>query len=205
MATTVPDPHLFVFDLDRAIGDQLIEKIQASPSVPLALSVGPKLSGIYALYYQGALVYIGKATKELTASQRDLRARLNEHVGKINGRQNIALSDVTCKYLIFESEWWVIAAEYALSPTSNRRGTTLDSAARRRALDDLGRRASVGGIRCFHGFRRLNRRRPDAVYGLCAGHARNYLRSGRLSKSNAAFARGGPLSTSLIASDQGEP
>src|SRR5208282_3563290 len=68
----------------------------------------------YALYYQGRLVYIGKVSKANTKSKRTLRARISEHVGKIMGRKNIALHDMTFRYLTFTSEWWVWAAEFAL-------------------------------------------------------------------------------------------
>jgi Eco29kI-like restriction endonuclease len=43
-----------------------------------------------------------------------LRARLNEHIGKISGRENITLADMECRFLTFSSEWWVFAAEFAL-------------------------------------------------------------------------------------------
>ena len=76
--------------------------------------MGPQASGIYALYFNGDLVYIGKASRGTTKSKRTLRARLDEHVSKIMGRQNISLSDMKCRYLTFESEWWVFAAEFAL-------------------------------------------------------------------------------------------
>jgi hypothetical protein len=82
--------------------------------VPLARGVGPQASGIYALYYRGRLVYIGKASKGTTKSKRTLRARLSEHAIKIRGRRNITLDDMTCRYLTFASEWWVFAAEFAL-------------------------------------------------------------------------------------------
>jgi len=39
---------------------------------------------------------------------------LNEHVGKISGRRNIELTNMTVKFLTFESELWVFAAEFAL-------------------------------------------------------------------------------------------
>jgi hypothetical protein len=74
------DPHLFVFNLDVAIREQLILKLENSPLLNLARSAGPALSGIYALYWQDKLVYVGKATKAVTKSQRDLRTRLNEHL-----------------------------------------------------------------------------------------------------------------------------
>ncbi len=108
------DPHYFDFDLDRGIRAQVVEKLEQSPRLPLEKSVGPQESGVYALYFKGKLVYVGKASKGTTKSQRTLRERLNEHVGKISARSNIALGDVKCRYLTFASEWWVFAAEFAL-------------------------------------------------------------------------------------------
>ncbi|MEI8191838.1 MAG: Eco29kI family restriction endonuclease, partial [candidate division NC10 bacterium] len=72
------------------------------------------LSGIYALYFKGKLVYIGKVSKGTTKSKRTLRGRLSEHFGKIGNRQNITLAEMQCRYLTFSSEWWVFAAEFAL-------------------------------------------------------------------------------------------
>jgi hypothetical protein len=106
--------HQFDFDLDRGIRLQVVEKLEASPLLSLEKRVGPQASGVYALYYQGMLVYIGKASKGTTKSKRTLRARLAEHLGKIAGRQNIGPGDMKCRYLTFSSEWWVFAAEFAL-------------------------------------------------------------------------------------------
>lgn len=106
--------HRFVFDLDLGIRGQVVQKLQSSPKLPLKKGVGPQASGIYALYFRGRLVYIGKASKGTTKSKRTLRARLSEHVSKISGRQNISLNDMKCRYLTFDSEWWVFAAEFAL-------------------------------------------------------------------------------------------
>jgi hypothetical protein len=92
----------------------VVEKLEGSPMLPLKKDIGPHASGIYALYLKAKLVYIGKASKGTTKSQRTLRARLNEHVSKIGGRKNISLSDMQCQYLTFASEWWVFAAEFAL-------------------------------------------------------------------------------------------
>lgn len=108
------DLHHFNFDLDRGIREQVVEKLEASPLLSLARGVGPALSGIYALYFKGKLVYIGKASKGTTKSKRTLRSRLNEHVRKIEDRRNITVSDMRCRYLTFDSEWWVFAAEFAL-------------------------------------------------------------------------------------------
>lgn len=112
----VDDSHHFDFDLDRGIREQVVEKLESSPLLPLAKSVGPADSGIYALYYKKAAnpVYVGKASKKLTKSGRTLRQRLNEHCSKIEGRLNISCGDLECRYLTFESEWWVFAAEFAL-------------------------------------------------------------------------------------------
>lgn len=108
------DPHYFTFDLDRGIREQVTEKLANSPLLPLTKDVAPHASGVYALYLNEKLVYIGKATRELTKSKRTLRARLAEHVGKISGRGNISLGQIKCRYLTFDSEWWVFAAEFAL-------------------------------------------------------------------------------------------
>jgi hypothetical protein len=108
------DPHHFEFDLDRGIRDQAVQKLEGSPLLELRKGAGPMASGIYALYFKGDLVYIGKASKGTTKSKRTLRARLNEHVAKIAGRRNITLSDMKCRYLTFASDWWVFAAEFAL-------------------------------------------------------------------------------------------
>jgi len=108
------NPHRFEVDLDRGIRDRLVERLEASPRLPLQRGGLPAESGVYALCFRGRLVYVGKASSGTTKSRRTLRARLNEHIGKIEKRQNITLADMTCRYLIFESEWWVFAAEFAL-------------------------------------------------------------------------------------------
>lgn len=110
----MPDTHRFDYDLDRGIREQVVEKLEASPLLDLVTGVGPSESGIYALYHKGALAYIGKVSKETTKSKRTLRSRLNEHVNKIKGRQNITLAEMKCRYLTFDSDWWVVAAEFAL-------------------------------------------------------------------------------------------
>ena len=107
-------PH-FEFDLDRGIRAQVVEKLEGSPLLPLTRGSGPQASGIYALYFRGKLVYIGKASKGTTRSKRTLQARLSEHVGKIESRRNISLDQMKCRYLTFSSEWWVFAAEFALT------------------------------------------------------------------------------------------
>jgi len=106
--------HHFDFNLDKGIRAQVVEKLENSPLLPLEAGVGPQASGIYALYFRNALVYVGKASKGTTKSQRTLKIRLGEHVIKITQRQNISLTDLRRRYLTFNSEWWVFAAEFAL-------------------------------------------------------------------------------------------
>ena len=108
------DPHRFDFDLDRGIRAQVIERLEGSPLCPLQAGVGPADSGIYALYYLGELVYVGKASRTTTKSGRTLKERLGEHRRKIEKRENITLDDMACRFLVFVSDWWVLAAEYAL-------------------------------------------------------------------------------------------
>jgi len=108
------DPHHFDFDLDRGIREQVAQKLESSPKSPLARGVGHQQSGIYVLYFNDALVYVGKASKGTTKSKRTLRGRLSEHVSKIGDRENISATEMTCRYLTFASEWWVFAAEFAL-------------------------------------------------------------------------------------------
>ena len=114
MAEKETDPHHFDFDLDRGIREQVVAALESSPLLPLEKGVGPVNSGIYALYHNDNLVYVGKASRGTTKARRTLRARLNEHVGKISGRKKISLEEMQCRYLTFVSEWWVFAAEFAV-------------------------------------------------------------------------------------------
>jgi hypothetical protein len=90
------DPHYFDFDLDSGIREQVVEKLNSSPLLLLAKDVGPQASGIYALYFKGKLVYVGKASRGTTKSKRTLRSRLAEHRAKIGGRQNITPAEYGC-------------------------------------------------------------------------------------------------------------
>ena len=58
------------------------------------VGVGPRASGIYALYFRGSLVYIGKASTGMTKSGRTLRQRLSEHQNKIAARRVLPSSSV---------------------------------------------------------------------------------------------------------------
>ncbi len=58
MPEAADDPHHFDFDLDRGIRTQLVEKLESSPLLSLTKGIAPPLSGIYALYFKGKLVYV---------------------------------------------------------------------------------------------------------------------------------------------------
>lgn len=102
------DPHEFVFEIDVAIRTQVIDKLEASPLAPLTKDVAPALKGVYALYWNGNLVYAGKALHVT------LKNRLAEHHDKIAGRTGISVKDMTCRFLTIKSDWFVRAAEDAL-------------------------------------------------------------------------------------------
>ena len=82
-----------------------------SPKLPLSEDVAPAKKGVYVLYWKGKLVYAGKAL------HTTLKRRLAEHARKIAGRRNIAVSQMTCRFLTIESDWFVRAAEDALIST----------------------------------------------------------------------------------------
>ncbi len=102
------DKHQFFFEFDKAFTQQLIEKIEASPAHALSNDVAPPLKGVYALYWKRKIVYAGKAL------DTTLKRRLGEHARKIAGRRNIELNQVTCRFLIIDSNWFVRAGEHAL-------------------------------------------------------------------------------------------
>ena len=108
---TMCDQHEFFFEFDKAYNHQLIEKFEASPEHQLTENVAPAERGVYAVYYKGQLVYAGKAL------QTRLNRRLAEHYRKIVSRQNIDVTDVTCRYLVIRGDWFVRAAEDALIQT----------------------------------------------------------------------------------------
>ncbi len=102
------DKHNFFFEFDKAFTDQLIYKFEESPAHPLTEDIAPSTKGVYALYRHRKIVYAGKAL------DTTLRRRLGEHARKIGGRRNIELSEMTCRFLIIDSAWFVRAGEHAL-------------------------------------------------------------------------------------------
>lgn len=100
------DPHEFVFEIDRAIRTQVREMLETSPALRLSEDVASAKKGVYVLYWKGKLVYAGKAL------HTTLKRRLAEHTRKISGRRNIALNQMTCRFLIIDSDWFVRADHF---------------------------------------------------------------------------------------------
>ncbi len=98
------DQHEFVFEFDKAYNHQLIEKFELSPEHQLTPTLAPPRKGVYSLYHQGMLVYAGKALNTTLAR------RLAEHYRKIEGRQNIDVATVSCRFLTIDGDWFVRAA-----------------------------------------------------------------------------------------------
>ena len=107
------DKHGFFFEFDKAFTHQLIAKFEASPVHSLVKDVAPPKKGVYALYRNDEIVYAGKAL------DTTLKRRLNEHQDKIVSRKNIKISEMTCRFLIIDSDWFVRAAEHALIVSYN--------------------------------------------------------------------------------------
>ena len=104
----MPDSNEFIFEIDRAIRTQVIEKLEATPLLQLSEEVAPAKKGVYALYRGDTLVYAGKALNTT------LKRRLAEHFRKIQNRKNISTAEMKCRFLTIESDWFVRAAEDAL-------------------------------------------------------------------------------------------
>ena len=100
------DLHDFSFAVDRAYEDQLVAVLEESPRHSLAAPEAPRTFGVYVIYWNKEVVYVGQA--------RNLRIRLRDHFRKIDGRNGIDPQDVTCKYLTITRLWEVSRAEEVL-------------------------------------------------------------------------------------------
>jgi len=77
----------FEFDLPRALKAELIGLLDAMETGPLQPAVTtevPEAQGVYQLFYEGALVYVGK-----TDAEAGLRTRLARHARKILHRPTL--------------------------------------------------------------------------------------------------------------------
>lgn len=113
----------FEIDIGRALIEQMYEIIRGLTPASLspgALSALPDGMGVYQLYHQGQMVYIGKA-------DRDLRKRLDQHRFKIEGRQNIKIEDMSFTCLFLHENWNPLVHESGLiSSAEKATGIPLD-------------------------------------------------------------------------------
>ena len=92
-----------------ALADQLLASFQTLDVGDLSeenIGTVPKEQGIYQLFRDGTLVYVGKAGS--------LRSRLSDHSYKIKGRRNIGLDQMGFKCLTVHKNWTAVAPENSL-------------------------------------------------------------------------------------------
>lgn len=99
----------FVFDMATALAEQLEAKFRnlgGAPLDPMNIDTVPYGHGVYLLYHNGELVYVGKA--------KSVRNRLRKHWNNIRGRKKISIADVRFKCLLVEKTWSPLTHEDAL-------------------------------------------------------------------------------------------
>jgi len=99
----------FDFDLATALTEQLViafDKLEEGGLSLEHLAQIPQKQGVYQLFRDGMLVYIGKAA--------NLRNRLTQHRRKIVGRKNIDAEEMGFKCLTVASTWTPMALEESL-------------------------------------------------------------------------------------------
>ena len=100
----------FDFDLARAVLDQLVAAFKALPIGDLEPSVCAQMGsgqGVYQLFLDSDLMYIGKADKSL-------RHRLERHYRMLSARQNIDIDKLGFKALFIHRNWTTWTTESAL-------------------------------------------------------------------------------------------
>lgn len=108
----------FKLSITKALGDQLAEHIsQLEPAALSEANVGALLEeqGVYQLYRNKQLVYVGKADKTL-------HGRLEQHRRKISGRQNIHISEMSFTCLYVAEDLAAVAPERLLIDRHRRDG-----------------------------------------------------------------------------------
>ena len=100
----------FDFDLARAVLEQLVAAFRELPIGALNPSVIDNMKsgqGVYQLFLDGGLVYIGKADK-------GLRSRIKRHFRILAARQNIDISALGFKAMYIHRNWTTWTTEAAL-------------------------------------------------------------------------------------------
>lgn len=100
----------FKLSVTRALADQMagaLDSLTPGPLTNEALAALAPRPGVYQLYHQSTLVYVGKADQSLPQ-------RLERHRFKLGGRMNIALADVTFTCLYVDEDLDALAPEKML-------------------------------------------------------------------------------------------
>ena len=99
----------FEIDIVSALSEQLVEafdKLTIGQLNTASVALLNREQGVYQLFYNGALVYVGRAD--------NLNSRVSQHLTKIAGRQNIATKDLGFKALYVHKNWTTLAPEDTL-------------------------------------------------------------------------------------------
>ena len=99
----------FEIDIIHALSSQLVaafDKLKVAKLTAEEIGSLAKGQGVYMLYHQGSLVYVGKAGS--------LKKRLGEHRHKIRGRHKIEVADMEFKCLFVHPNWTTLAPENSL-------------------------------------------------------------------------------------------
>lgn len=100
----------FSLDLARAITEQLVEQfngIDPSPLTIEALATAKAQPGVYQLFLNGDLVYVGK-------SDTNLNSRLDRHRKALTGRKNLGIAQMSFKGMHLEKNWSALTTEAQL-------------------------------------------------------------------------------------------
>lgn len=107
---TTPFSQEFRLSITKALGDQLAEALRTLTPTPLsagALAKVARRSGVYQLFLDGELVYVGKA-------EASIPNRLGQHLRKISGRRHIDLSRMSFTCLYVSEDFSAVAPEKLL-------------------------------------------------------------------------------------------
>lgn len=100
----------FKLSITKALGDQLsnaLSELTPAPLDELNIERVRKIPGVYQLWHEGELVYVGKADKSIPT-------RLWKHHRKLSGRTGISLDDMTFSALYVEEDFSAVAPEKLL-------------------------------------------------------------------------------------------
>ncbi len=93
----------FRFNFTKAVQDQFRDQLESQPQRPLADAHAPEEPGVYVLYRDGHVVYVGKTP--------NLSKRLREHANRIMNALGISIEEMSCRHLAVDEEWMAEAAE----------------------------------------------------------------------------------------------